>query len=157
MGISAMPVPDPLKGTVSRTDDTAPRSRARALTCDAQLGKDDDGKQCGWSVLHESKAEDPAKNSEVGSTSAPMLNVERTNTDVIIVETPATTSTTVTQTSTVNAMTTPAEITRIATTTTPADVTEVTTTRDVPPAGMRAVPVGIQSGGLPSLTRNIRS
>ena len=155
MGISATPVPDLLKG--SSGTDAAPRSRARALTALltvvvvlAALG-------ITWSVLHESKTGDPAQNSEVGSTSAPMLDVERTNTNVIIVETPATASTTVTETSTVNAMTTPAEVTEITTTTTPAEVAEVTTTTDVPPAGMRGVPVGTQSGGLPSPIQNIRA
>jgi hypothetical protein len=76
-----------------------------------------------------------------GSTSARLLDVERTDTNVIIVETPPTAPITVTEASTLNVVPTPAA------------VTEMTPTTDVLPAEAGGVPAVTQSGGLPRIRR----
>lgn len=74
-----------------------------------------------------------------GSTSAPLLDVERTHTNVIIVETPTTRSVSVTERSTTT------------TTTTLAEVIEMAPTTDVLPAGAQDLPVDVvPAGALPS-------
>ena len=76
-----------------------------------------------------------------GSTSAPLLDVERTHTNVIIVETPTMRSVSVTEGST----------TTTTTTTTLAEVIEMAPTTDALPAGAQDLPVDVvPAGALPS-------